>query len=226
MAELPAGEIPQNPLRYTGYFSNPVSSAPSRPSRSLGTDWPRLIRNCFLGGASLFVVGAGVTVLLSIETEQQSTKAQTQPAANTGESTVSQVVLKNTATPRRVRPAAIPANSEAQYATYTVPKPQPTLAQTQPAANTGEPTVIQVVPRRGAPTPTRVRPAAIPANIEAQHAIYTVPDAQPSTERSTRRLQSFYQPRQPAPAHSQRSDLRATSPRSCPKVPLLPDPDF
>lgn len=169
MPPLPAGEIPQNPLRYTGYFSNPVSSTPSQAIGSLGTDWARLIRNCFLGGACLFVVGAGISVLLS------------------GQST-----------------------------------PQPTTAHTPLSASTVEPTVSQVAPARIATTPTRIRQAAVPANIGTQHAIYTVPDPQPSTGR----LQPFFQPHQPAPAYGQRFDLRAAQPRSCPNVPLLPDPDF
>lgn len=164
MAELPAGEIPQNPLRYTGYFSNPVSSTPSQAIGSLGTDWARLIRNCFLGGAGLFVAGAGISVLLSIQSS-----------------------------------------------------PQPTTAETPQSASTVQPTVSQVAPARIATTQARVRQAAILANIGTQHALYTVPDTQPSTERPTGQLQPFFQRRQPAPRFSQ---------RSCPNVPLLPDPDF
>ena len=83
MAELPAGEIPHNPIRMTGYFTPPVSSyAPS--ARYLGTDWGRIFRNCIVGGTLIFVAIAAVSVSLSAgrnRTDASNTASQSVPAA-------------------------------------------------------------------------------------------------------------------------------------------------
>lgn len=165
---FPAGEMPRNPTPYThlpGWIAPRPSAVAAQVVRSLGTDWIRLIRNCLLGAASLFVIGAGVSVLLSVQSNPQ-------PAVQT-----------------------------------------PTVAQaTQPAI-------------QRAKTPVQIRPTTVPANLRAQHAVYTVSTPEPRSTTSAR-LQPFYQPRQSGGTYDQRSDLRAAQPRSCPNVPLLPDPDF
>lgn len=163
---LPAGEMPRNQIRSTEFTTiwPPPAGVAAQSVRFLGTDWTRLIRNCFLGAASLFVIGAGVSVLLSVQSNSQ-------PAVQT-----------------------------------------PAVAQTT------QPAITRTVP---APS----RPATVPANLRAQHAVYTVSTPEPRVT-TPARLQPFYQPRQSGGAYDQRSDLRAAQPRSCPNVPLLPDPDF